>query len=83
MEGLGPEALPAVMAADEVSFVVEPTHLDPGHRTVVILEAPNVEAVVGFVNDSGLSQWNTVEVSPTTLIGELMRTVQESPIIFD
>ena len=83
LEGLGPEALPKVMAEYQVSFALEPMHLDPSHRTIAIVEAPNVEAVVGFVNDSGLSQWNTVEVCPTTPIGELMATVEESPIVFD
>ena len=58
-------------------------HLDPSNRTIAIVEAPNVEAVVGFVNDSGLSQWKTVEVCPTTPIGELMATLEESPIVFD
>jgi hypothetical protein len=82
-EGLGPDTLPKVMADHDVSFALEPMHLDPSHRTIAIVEAPNVEAVVRFVNDSGLSQWNTVEVCPTTPIGEMMATVGDSPVIFD
>jgi hypothetical protein len=83
MEGLGPESLPKLMADLELTFAVEPMHLDPSHRTIAIVEGPNVETVVRFVNESGLSQWNTVEVCPTTPISEMMATMNESPIIFD
>jgi hypothetical protein len=83
LEGLGPETLPKLMADLELTFAVEPMHLDPSHRTIAIVEAPNVETVVRFVNESGLSQWNTVEVCPTTPISEMMATMNESPIIFD
>src|SRR5262249_3027817 len=83
MQGMGPDNLPKVMREHDLSFVLEPMHLDPSHRTVAIVEAPTVEAVVKFVNESGLSQWNTVEVSPTTPIMEMMATVEESPVIFD
>jgi hypothetical protein len=83
VEGLGPESLPKLMADLELTFAVEPMHLDPSHRTIAIVEGPNVETVVRFVNESGLSQWNTVEVCPTTPISEMMATMNESPIIFD
>jgi hypothetical protein len=83
MDGLGPESLPKAMAEFGITFVVEPMHLDPSHRTMAILEASDIESVVRFVNETGLSQWNTVEVCPTTPIAELMATVEESPILFD
>jgi hypothetical protein len=82
-EGLGPEALPKAMADHDLQFVLEPMHLDPGHTTLAIVEAPNVEAVVRFANDTGLVQWNTVNVYPTTPIGELMANVDDSPVLFD
>jgi hypothetical protein len=83
LEGLGRERMPKLLADLGLTFAVEPMHLDPGHRTIAIVEAPNVEAVVKFVNESGMSQWNTVEVCPTTPISEMMATLDESPIIFD
>jgi hypothetical protein len=82
-EGLGPEALPKAMGEHGIDFVVEPMHLDPSHRTMAIVEAPTIEAVVAFITQTGLNQWNTVEVCPTTPIAELMQTMDESPIVFD
>ncbi len=63
-------------------FEVDPLHLDPGHRTVAVVEAPNIEAVAKLVYDTGLSQWNTVEVCPVTPVAELMARVDEFPIVF-
>jgi hypothetical protein len=82
-EGLSPENMAKLMGDLGLTFAVEPMHLDPSHRTITIAEAPNIEAVVKFVNESGLSQWNTVEVCPTTPISEMMARMEESPIIFD
>ena len=82
-EGFSEENLPKAMAEFGLSFVLEPMHLDPGHRTVAVVEAANVESVVAFVNSTGLSQWNTVEVCPTTPIMEMMMTVEEYPILFE
>ena len=83
MEGLGEQNLPKVMTEFGSSFALEPMHLDPSHRTIAIVEAANVESVVQFVNATGLSQWNTVEVCPTTPIAEMMAMMEESPIVFD
>jgi hypothetical protein len=82
-EALNPEAMGKLMSEFELTFSVEPMHLDPSHRTVAIVEAATVEAVVSFVNRSGLSQWNTVEVCPTTPISEMMGDLEEFPIIWE
>jgi hypothetical protein len=82
LEGLG-QQLPKLAADAGVQFEFGPLHLDPGHRTVAVVQAPNVEAVTKLVYDSGLSQWNTVEVCPTTPVQELMARVDEFPIVFD
>jgi hypothetical protein len=39
--------------------------LGVSHRMVVILEAPNVEAVRGFAMETGLVQWNSLEIYPS------------------
>jgi len=82
MEGLG-QNLPKLSEKHGVTFVTGPLHLDPGHRTVAVVEASNVEAVVELVYESGLSQWNTVEVCPTRPVSELMMNVDAFPIVFE
>jgi hypothetical protein len=81
LEGLG-QQLPKLAEEAGVRFDVEPLHLDPGHRTVAVVEAPNIETVTKLIYDVGLSQWNTVEVCPTTPTAELMARVDEFPIVF-
>jgi hypothetical protein len=54
------------LEAAGITFELAPLHLGPGHRTIAVVDAPNVEAVTKLVFDSGLSQWNTVEVCPVT-----------------
>ena len=82
LEGMG-QQLPKLAEAAGITFEVMPLHLDPGHRTVAVVDGPNVEAVAKLVFDSGLSQWNTVEVVPTTPVAELMERVNDFPIVFD
>jgi hypothetical protein len=82
MEGLGAQ-LPKLLEDGGITFDLQPLHLDPGHRTIAVVDAPNVEAVAKLVFDSGLSQWNTVEVCPVTPVQELMERVDEFPIVFD
>jgi hypothetical protein len=83
MEGVGPDNLKKVADSVGLEFVVEPLHLDPGHRVIAVAEAPTIEAVTEFVYQTGLSQWNTVEVVPVTPIGEMMGRLFEFPTIFE
>src|ERR1700694_3526992 len=79
LEGMG-ELLPKLTQQAKITFQAGPLHLDPGHRTVAVVDAPNIEAVTKLVYDTGLSQWNTVEVCPTTPTAELMARVDDFPI---
>jgi hypothetical protein len=54
--------LPTLLEAAGVTFEFAPLHVDPGRRTIVVVQAHNVEAVTKPVSDNGLSQWNRVEV---------------------
>ena len=81
-EGLG-QLLPKLAKDAGVTFTVEPLHLNPGHRSIAVVEAPNIEAVIKLVFDTGMSQWNTVEVCPVTPTAEMMADVDDFPIIFD
>jgi hypothetical protein len=82
MEGMG-ELMPRLAQEGGVTFEVGPLHLDPGHRTVAVVDAPSIEAVTKLVFDSGLSQWNTVEVCPTTPVAELMADIDRFPIVYE
>lgn len=82
MEGMG-QQMPKIAQELGITMQVGPLHLDPGHRTVSVVEAPNIEAVTKLVFDTGFSQWNTVEVCPTTPVAELMADVDRFPIVFD
>ena len=65
VQGLGQD-LPRLAAEAGITFVTGPLHLDPGHRTVSVVDAPSIEAVTQLVHATGLSQWNTVEVCPVS-----------------
>jgi len=82
VEGLG-QSLPKLAEEAGVIFLTGPLHLDPGHRTVAVVEAPSVEVVAQLVYDTGLSQWNTVEVCPTTPVAELMSDLSRFPVVFE
>jgi hypothetical protein len=47
--------------------------LGASHRMVVLTEAPTVEAVRDFVMETGLVQWNSVEIYPSWALDEAIR----------
>jgi hypothetical protein len=47
--------------------------LGASHRMVVLTEVPNVEAVRDFVMETGLVQWNSVEIYPSWALDEAIR----------
>lgn len=65
-----------------VAFKVEPLHLDPSHRTIAVVDAPNIEAVTKLVAHLGLSQWNEVEIWPATSTFELFSNLDDVPPLF-
>ncbi|HTT86237.1 MAG TPA: hypothetical protein VMF60_02615, partial [Acidimicrobiales bacterium] len=83
LEGLNPEHAEKVARSLGLETVFGPIHLDPSHRTLAVFEAGSVEAVNKWVIETGLFQWNTVEVSATTPIEEMMTTIMSAPIVFD
>jgi hypothetical protein len=48
-----------------------------------VVDAPSVETVTELVNATGLSQWNTVEVCPSTPVSDMMDRLEEFPIVFE
>jgi hypothetical protein len=83
LEGLNPENAEKVAQSLGLETVFGPVHLTPSHRTLVVFEAGSIEAVNSWVIETGLFQWNTVEVSAVTPVEEMMPIVLSSPIIFD
>jgi hypothetical protein len=47
--------------------------LGASHRLVVLTEAPNVEAVRDFTMETGLVQWNSLEIYPAWGLDEAVR----------
>ncbi len=47
-------------------------HLDPGHKSIIVVDAPSIEAVTELSFESGFTQFNDVQVYPTTPIPELI-----------
>jgi hypothetical protein len=47
--------------------------LGASHRMVVLTEAPHVEAVRDFVMETGLVQWNSVEIYPSWALDEAIQ----------
>jgi hypothetical protein len=83
MEGLNPENAEKVAKSLGLETVFGPVHLDPSHRTMCVFEGPSIEAVNQWVIETGLFQWNTVEVSAITPLEEMIPIALSSPIVFD
>jgi hypothetical protein len=81
IQGLGQD-LPKLSAEAGITFLSGPLHLDPGHRTVAVVDAPSIEAVTELIYATGMSQWNTVEVCPTTPVADMMANLDSFPIVF-
>ena len=83
LEGLSPENAERVARSLDLRTIFGPMHLDPSHRTLAVFDAPSVEAVNTWIIETGLFQWNTVEVSAVTPIEEMMPIILAAPIVFE
>ena len=83
LEGLNPENAEKIARSLGLETLFGPFHLDPSHRTLALFEAPTIEAVNKWVVETGMFQWNTVEVTAVTPLEEMMPIVLGSPIVFD
>jgi len=57
-------------------------HLDPGHKVLWVIEAPNAETVRDFIYQSGLERWNDFEFYMASSVGETMNWIQGLPTIW-
>ena len=81
IQGLGQD-MPRLAAEASITFVSGPLHLDPSHRFIAVVDAPNIEAVTQLVHATGMSQWNTVEVCPVLPLADMMGDLDAFPIGF-
>jgi len=45
-------------------------HLDPGHKVLFVVDAPNSEAVRDIIYEAGLMKWNDFEFYMTTSLDD-------------
>jgi hypothetical protein len=64
-----------------INFVTRPLVNDE-HMVVCLLESPKAELLTEFINESGMQQWNTVKLIPSTPIEDAIRRYDEiKPIL--
>lgn len=81
MDALG-NRMPKLMADLGVT-IIQNLHLDPSHKTFILLEAPNAEAVRDVIFDSGFLQFNNIDFHLVTPIEELVQRTQTWDRPFD
>ena len=57
-------------------------HLDPGHKLLWVLEAPNSEAVRDMIYDGGFHQYNDFEFYMASTLEEVTSWTEKLPTIF-
>jgi hypothetical protein len=57
-------------------------HLDPGHKVLWVVEAPNAEAVRDFIYQSGLERFNDFEFFMASSLDEIASWVEGLPTIW-
>ena len=65
IQGLGQD-LPRLAAEAGITFLSGPLHLDPGHRTVSVVDAPSIEAVVELVYARGCRSGTPSRSAPSS-----------------
>jgi hypothetical protein len=57
-------------------------HLDPGHKTLFVLDAPTSEAVRDMLYEGGLQQWNDFEFYMGSSLEWITNLVGKQPAIW-
>ena len=73
--------LPNVAEGLGVKFVTQ-LILEPSHKILMILEAPNAEAVTEMSLKGGLQHFNDLELHIATPIQEGMKELDELPLVY-
>ena len=72
----------AVAKRLNVRFVVPYAHLDPAPKGLMLLDAPNAEAVRDFLVQGGFFHFLDNELDLITPVAELMKDVDKIPTAF-
>jgi hypothetical protein len=73
------EDMPALAAQSGITFVQAPLILGAKHETLVIVEANSAADVNDFLFNSGLIQWNAVEVTLCEPIEDAFARFEQMP----
>jgi hypothetical protein len=65
-----------------VKFVVPYIHLDPAHKGLMLLEAPNAEAVRDFLMQAGFFHILDMELYLVTPVSEFVKDVDKIPTVY-
>jgi hypothetical protein len=73
--------LPALSKKLNVKLLLD-LHLDPNHKSFMLFEAPNAEAVRDLLFMSGFGHFLEIEFHLVSPIGELLKTIESIPTIW-
>lgn len=65
-----------------VKFVVPYIHLDPSHKGLMLLEAPNAEAIRDFLMQAGFFHILDMELYLVTPLSEFVKDVDKIPTVY-
>lgn len=66
--------MPRLATKHGIKFLAGPT-VSNEHKGVAIIEAENIQGINDFMQESGLIQWNSVEVIPSQLMDEALKAL--------
>ncbi len=62
---------PAIAEKRGIKLVIAPMHMDPAHKIMVVLEAPNQDAILDALGENRLGQIQDVEIYRLTPLADL------------
>ena len=65
IQGLGQD-MPRLAAEASITFVTGPLHLDPSHRFIAVVDAPNIEAVTQLSTRRGCRSGTPSRSAPSS-----------------
>ena len=75
------QAAPAIAEKRGIKLVMPPMHMDPQHKIMVILEAPNQDVILDALHENRLAQIQDVEIYRLTALADLFaRTGNSDPL---
>ena len=75
----GAQEIPRLAEKLGVRIVAGPLILAAEHESVAVVESDTPEAVHDFVLQSGLVQWNRVQVTPTHTLQQALKDLEKLP----